>query len=121
MIEAAEKDQKPRYDLYFLEKSSSEDRFTFSKPSLPYNVERLRREGVDYVVLNRTEGAAGFYFQEELETNGRLVALFSPFKDPLRQTSLDTQALTGSPFLWRDLAARDHNGHIIEIYRLNSN
>lgn len=117
MIQYAQKDLTPRYHLFFM-KPNLDGGFLFSKPAVPYNVESLRNHGIQYVILCQSEKENQTQFREDLEDQSELLEVFSPYKNPLQERTIDDQPLTGGPFLWKDLIARRANGLVIKIYRL---
>lgn len=119
LIQTKAKSQ-PAYNLFFLvEDPSKGSPFLFSTPVLPYNVNQLNRKGVDYVILfssPQNPGSRNFY--EAIEKEGKLLARWTPFNDSEKESSYDSQPLTGGPFLWQDLLSRRRNGEVIKIYKI---
>ncbi len=108
------------YELYFLSDQMDEStRPLFAKPVLPYNLDFLRKTNVDYVVCVRLRGQMerdGFY--ETLSKQTTRIVDFDPYKYPTGRFALDSQPLTGGPFLMKDVLSRDRNGQIIEVYQI---
>ncbi len=110
------------YRLFFLREdagSAGESRTLFAAPTIAYDWSELERRGIDYILLPRVsrEPQPG-EFIHELETRAELIHKITPYNDSGLEGPLDVQPLTGGPFLWKDLAARDRNGVAIEIYKL---
>jgi len=118
MIHLANKDLEPRYALFFLSQDLKESSFLFAQPKVPYNLEALKLLGIRYVLIERIHEGQDKAFYHELRENAVLVKRFSPYKDEKIQWAIDSQALTGGPFLWEELMARQKNGHTIEVYEL---
>jgi 4-amino-4-deoxy-L-arabinose transferase-like glycosyltransferase len=119
MIKNAEKESRSRYELYFLSTDPEEKRFLFAEPSVPYDVEALKKRGIRYVLTAKLNPAFQKSFYDELSQKGVLLARFSPYRNKGRSWPLDRQPLTGGPFLWQELLAREANGQIIEVYKLD--
>ncbi len=110
------------YRLYFLTPKGREtDRFLFSKPTLPFDLQGLREQGIQYVLVPRLqEHPEPKLFYDELARCGRPVAEFNPYlKKAGRKWAYDPIALTGGPFLFFDLWLRERNGPLLQIYQLS--
>lgn len=120
LLQEARNSKQPRYELYFLESESSEkgERFLFSRPAIVYDVEKLKKAGVQYVITSPIDPTFESQFYQDLEQEAELVARFTPYKDQTREWPIDDFPLTGGPFLWKELIARERNGQIVKIYRL---
>ena len=118
MIKQAEADEAPRYELFFLEEAEDKSQFLFAKPNVPPNVETLRKLGIRYVITYQDQGKRREQFMADLEQRATLMEKFTPYKDKARERVIDPLPLTGGPFLWNELAARERNGYIIKVYRL---
>ncbi len=118
LLEEARRNPEHRYELYFL-RDRPNDEFLLAKPSLPYEWEELRKQGIEYVIVSKiNEANPPAFFYQALRQKAEQVARFSPYKDSSIDQALDRQPLTGGPFLWKELIARNRNGQIIEVYRL---
>ena len=118
LTKQAQESLAPRYHLFFLGEAGEEKAFLFSKPTLPYKLESLKEHGIDYVILCSFHENFEAQFRKELEREAELLKTFSPYKDPAQEWTIDSQPLTGGPFLWKDLAARKANGLFLKLYRL---
>lgn len=107
-----------RYELHYLKDGPEKESFMFSTPALPYDLEALKGAGIQYVIVARIHEGENKEFHGALRQTGKLAARFTPYKDPSRSWAVDREPLTGGPFLWEDLNARERNGPIIEIYEL---
>ncbi|MBI4395393.1 MAG: glycosyltransferase family 39 protein [Candidatus Omnitrophica bacterium] len=119
MIEEAKKQDRPRYELYFLKGSGKGDGFLFSTPEIPYDLDELKKRHIKYVIVAKINESynKSFYLKLSRETN--LFTRFSPYRDGSREWPVDSQPLTGAPFLWRELVSRRCNGQILEVYKLD--
>lgn len=108
------------YELYFLSRSVTDSGFLFESPKALYDLNALEADDVQYVFVTMVKGGierTAFY--EQLKQRANLVKRFSPYRDSNQIYPIDDQPLTGGPFLWKDLIARERNGQPIEIYKLN--
>lgn len=118
MMRMAQSESGPRYELYFLARKENTHKFLFSRPTVPYDLASLKEKGIEYVLVAKIHPDFESKFYEDLKRKGTFLARFSPYKDKSRQWPIDQLPLTGGPFLWSELASRERNGHILEIYRL---
>ena len=118
LIHNQQTSNKPAYELFFLTGRTVGESFLFASPELPYSIDTLRREGVHYVILPAMQPELNKEFRSALTKNALLVKRFSPYKDETIAWAFDHEAMTGGPFLWKELINRTENGQIIEIYRL---
>ncbi|MBI4549766.1 MAG: glycosyltransferase family 39 protein [Candidatus Omnitrophica bacterium] len=119
MIKNAARDGRSRYRLHFLSTEPEGEHFLFARPAVPYDVEGLKKRGIQYVLTAKLNPGFQKVFYEELSQKGVLLARFSPYRNKARAWPIDRQPLTGGPFLWQELIAREANGQIIEVYKLN--
>lgn len=109
---------RPFYELYFLSKNFDREGFLFAKPIIPYDIRVLAEKKIEYVVMTHGMQSGGdSVFQRKLLQWGKIAADFSPFCDVSSNHDRDALSLTGGPFLWNDIAARERNGYPIQIYR----
>ncbi|OGW84501.1 MAG: hypothetical protein A3C35_02390 [Omnitrophica bacterium RIFCSPHIGHO2_02_FULL_46_11] len=118
LIKQAKQDKSAHYDLFFLSETSPNGKFLFSKPSISYDLNRLKESGVEYVVTSWANEKDKDQFFKDLASQTTLIAKFTPYRDQMRELPIDNLALTGGPFLWDELIARETNGQIIKVYRL---
>lgn len=117
--EAEEQKDIKRYELYFLkDHEDTGDEALFSKPSIPYDLAELRKQGIQYVFIPKLPASLqrGSFYQE-LASQATPVKDFSPYKKG--GLPVDLQPLTGGPFLWEELKTRERNGHTIVVYKLS--
>ncbi len=119
LIQEAERSGNIRYELFFLKESQAEEKFLFSKPMVPYDLDYLKNKGVEYVIISQISPGRASDFCKDLDQKAQLVAKFTPYRDKLREWPIDRQPLTGGVFLWSELIARERNGQIFKVYRLN--
>ena len=110
---------KPSYQLHFLVKDPFKERFLFETPAVAFNVEDLKRKGIEYVFLLGGVSEREDAFAKELLAYAEILARFSPFTVLAKGKEFDQQPLTGGPFKWSDLFSRERNGYPIKIYKLN--
>jgi len=112
----------PCFTVYFPASNDEKKAASFSLQGrqLPFEWESLRKEGIRYLGLTRLgvndpDEATTAY----LKDHGRLLASFSPYRNPDQFYSFDPIDLTGAPTTFDDLRSRVRNGHLIEIYELD--
>jgi len=118
LLNSAQAKNVPRYSLYFLKDRPDLKPFIFSTPTVLYNVNYLKQNGIEYIVTCRLRSDFNQQFYSDLEKRAKLLVTFSPYKDSLREWPIDSMPLTGGPLLWSELIARKANGQIIKIYEL---
>lgn len=111
---------QPFYELYFLSQSPTGPQFLFGGPRIAFDLGAIRRQKVDYVILAEQPHDPEGSFRSLLAKDAERVAVFSPFRDGKSRGNFDGQILTGGPFLWKDIAARERNGYPISVYRMRS-
>ncbi|HCM43309.1 MAG TPA: hypothetical protein DIS66_08390 [Candidatus Omnitrophica bacterium] len=107
---------KPGYSLYFMTDRPGSNPFLFASPEIQSDAAMLTKQGIQYAVL---------VFDEKLRAGIRkewkLIKVWSPYAESVQNSeSLDTQIITGGPFTWKDLLARQANGYRIELYALDA-
>lgn len=113
------KPHQPSYELYFLTGELENPGFLFSEPHVPFDLDILRQKNIEYVFWVDALHRKGDPFLRTLQQNADLVVTFSPYRN--RDMSLrDPQAMTGGPFLWRDILPRERNGYPVSVYRIRS-
>lgn len=118
LIQDTQRGRSAMYELFFLRETGVEEKFLFAKPIVPFDLEHLKKMGIEYVMIAQVESKRGSYFYSDLNQKARLVAAFSPYRDKFRQWPIDPLPLTGGAFLLRELMARETNGQIIKIYKI---
>jgi len=115
--------ESPYYNLYFPIKEGTDpsSEFLFARPVIPFEFNYLRDNGIEYVVVTNQ----GIPFDKEklfseLKEKGEIVARFTPYKDKERKFSVSNVTRTGGPLKSEELYARERNGEIIYIYKLDS-
>ncbi len=112
--------QRPGYRLYQLTHDENPGPvFVLAPEPVPYDAEKLRGLGISYVVVERGHDEARL--SAFLKTLPALepVARFTPFRDSLIAASFDPYAMTGAPFLSKELSARRLAGPLLEVYKLS--
>lgn len=115
-----ERNERENYfNVYFLVKNTSDERFTFAKPVISYNYADLVEEGIQYVIAVETYRDNNYHdFYSDLEHNGKLLKVFTPYKN-INQKQIDKRPLTGGPFTLGEIALRLRNGPIIKVYKIS--
>ncbi len=116
-------ERKPNYNLYFPTKEGTDpsSEFLFARPVIPFEYDYLQDNGIEYVIVTN-EGISrnNEKLFLDLKKNGKVVAMFTPYKDKERKFSVSNVTKTGGPLKSEELYARERNGEIIYIYKLNS-
>jgi arginine exporter protein ArgO len=110
---------EPSYKLHFLvPEPEKQERFLMASPVLPYNLNRLKADNIEYVLLALGAPQADSPdFYRAIQSQARLVKIFSPYRDESLE-SIDSVAMTGGPFTWSEIAARKANGHAVSLYQM---
>jgi hypothetical protein len=114
------KPYQPSYELYFLSASPEPSGFLFAEPLVPFDLEALKQKGIQYVFLVDALRPKGDVFFQGLQANADRIVTFSPYRDPEDLTIHDPQAMTGGPFLWKDILPRKRGGYPVSIYHIRS-
>ncbi len=100
---------------------NEESSFLFAGPYIAYDSAAFKKEGIQYVVL---AGSSEIKKWQELMPSFQVplkrIAVFSPYKDKLREREYDELPLTGLPFTWQELIHRERGGMRIEVFKLDS-
>lgn len=112
------KGHEPSYEQYFLSPDPQTPRFLFGEPQIPFDMRVLKQKNVEYVLVVEPLHAAGDLFFSELQNHATRLVSFSPYRNKISTRIYDAQSLTGGPFLWKDIAARERNGYPIAVYKL---
>lgn len=108
------------YYLYFLSPYFAKPaQFLAEIPSLPFDLDVLKSNNIDYVVINyakRQKDTEKFY--QALKDNAKLVVSFSPYSDGKVRFSYDMIATTAIALTSKEIYSRIKNGPALEIYEL---
>jgi hypothetical protein len=118
LIQIGETEKRRHFHLQYLTDDPSAEQFLFSKPAIRKDIEELKAAQIDFVIIAKHDKDRNAVFFDDLASSGTLIKRFSPYKDKNLQWPIDHQPLTGAPFTWSEIHARERNGHIIEIYEL---
>ena len=108
------------YEIYFLSKTSEERGFLFAEPVVPFDLEVLKQNGIQYVLLIDALHPKDDPFFRSLQANADRIMTFSPYRNSDDLTIHDPQAMTGGPFLWNDILSSERGGYPVSIYRIRS-
>ena len=113
---------RPNYSLYFLnDDEGSSKAFLFSQPFLPFRFNELLDRGVQYVIVsNEKLSGSNAQFYSELKRKGKVVAVFTPYRDKTRSFSVENVTRTAGPLKSKEVYTRERNGEIITIYSVGS-
>ena len=106
------------YELYFMSLQPDVSGFLFAEPKIPYDLALLKQKKINYVLIIEPLYPKNDAFLRDLKNHAERVMSFSPFRDRISNVLYDPQALTGGPFLWKDICARERNGYPITLYKL---
>jgi hypothetical protein len=118
LVQQASSTDEPRFNLYFLTDNPKAEHFLFNKPAISKDIATIKQAELDYVIIAKQDAARNSNFFHALKDSATLVKRFSPYSEDKIEWALDQQPLTGAPFSWRELIARERNGHILEIYKI---
>ena len=114
------KPYQPSYELQFLSNDPEKPGFLFAEPLAPFDMGVLKQKGIQYVFLIDAFHPEEDLFFQALQANADRVMTFSPYRDSRDLTIHDPQAMTGGPFLWKDILPRERGGYPVSIYRIRS-
>lgn len=108
------------YPLYFLsEYPKKNGQFLGAMPAIAYNINALKQEGIDYVVINnQIENEKKNEFLDQLKVKATMIKEFSPRIDGEYQNNGDLKATTCIPVKNGELFAREKMGPGLRIYRI---
>ncbi|MBN1689188.1 MAG: glycosyltransferase family 39 protein [Candidatus Omnitrophica bacterium] len=112
--------ERPGYWLYGLRQDGEDqpEPFLMAKEPVPYDLDRLKDIGVDFVIVARLrKDDANRHFYNNLSEKTQLVATFNPYRGGRPKWAME-HPITGGPFLWKDLWRRERNGQPLYIYRI---
>jgi 4-amino-4-deoxy-L-arabinose transferase-like glycosyltransferase len=112
--------QTSGYYLYFLSPYFAKPaQFLTEIPSLPFDLNILKNNNIDYVVINyakRQKDTEKFY--QALKDGANLLVSFSPYSDGKARFPYDMIATTALPLASKEIYSRIKNGPVLEIYEL---
>jgi len=111
---------QPFYELNFLASDPESKVFLLAEPLVPFDLELLRKKGIQYVLLTDALRPSEDPFFQALQANTDRIATFSPYRDSRDLTIHDPLTMTGGPFLWKDILPRERGGYPISVYRIRS-
>ncbi|MBU0572065.1 MAG: glycosyltransferase family 39 protein, partial [Candidatus Omnitrophica bacterium] len=108
------------FPLYFLcEDPDESGQFLDTLPALPYDMNVLRDNAIDYVIISgERAGPEKAEFIEELKIYGSPVKDFSPYSDGVFRKTTDPVATTCIPVANKELFSRKGPGPALRIYRI---
>lgn len=105
--------------IYFLSNDNPEIGYLNSKPKLPFNLKKLKDEGISYVIINFSDqNKENEFFYQQLNQNAKLIASFSPYNDNSVKMSSDQIATTCVPVISKEVFSRSKLGPAMKIYEL---
>ena len=119
MIEASDKGKKG-YPIYFLyENPEAQGQFMNTLPALPYDVEVILSDGIEYIVVNnQIFSLAKDCFLQDIEGRTEVVKDFSPYTDDVYRGTFDPLATTYMAVSDKDVFMRRKIGPALRIYRI---
>lgn len=114
----AEKPAGKRFSLHYLSEDLANS-FSMNQPRIRYEPDELMTNDIQYVVWIDQNPSFQPAFRDWLENHATLIKVFNPYGDQ-RTYPIDTQPLTGQPFLWYELWLRNANGLPIRLYELTN-
>jgi 4-amino-4-deoxy-L-arabinose transferase-like glycosyltransferase len=107
------------YQLFYLWDIKREPpQFLFSLPLIEYNLERLKEEGILYVVTHKDICKKEKDFFIRLKKEAKLLKKITPYFDEKKKCSQEKIIQTGLPFFSKELFSRKRPGYPIFIYKL---
>ncbi len=108
------------YLLYFLSKDpESQGQFLNTTPAIDFDVNALKRNNIDYVVINYTiTNEIKESFLRRLKNESILIRTFSPYYNAEARLPYDRFATTCLPIASKEIFSRKYTGPILEIYKL---
>jgi hypothetical protein len=108
------------YYIYFLSiDPKGQGQFFSTMPALNFDLNELKKNAIEYVVINYASRQDNENFYSQLKNNATLIKSFSPYRNGAIRFSYDTIATTCMPFLSNEIYSRIKNGPALEIYKLN--
>lgn len=115
-------ENKKGYFLHFMvQGQKEEDRFLYGKPLISHSWDALAEADIEYLVIQSDRpDREPQSFYESLPAKATLLARFSPYRDPEQRSVIDSNAMTGGPFILMELLKRNRNGPILEVYKIQA-
>lgn len=113
-------DGEKTYWVYHLRMDADEHpSFSLARLVVSPDVHELAARGICYVVFNfQDAGPAVRGLYQRVKEEGRLLASFSPYRDPGRKWTRDPAALTADPIKLNEVFSRKRLGPYLEVYEL---
>ena len=114
------KDKGPGYPVYFIAiNPEAQGKFLNSIPAVPYDVSSIKRQGIEYIVINnQLSNPEKEEFLKELEKRAEVVKDFSPYADGVYRETFDPTATTCIAVTDEDVFSRKTSGPALRIYRI---
>lgn len=109
----------PLYTLYFLSDRPTTE-FTQAQPTLAFDMKKIQEERIDYAVVHYEEADTHQAFYANLKSSAKLVERISPYADPKKSFSVDSNSVTAAAVSWSELFSRKNFGPVLEIYRVGN-
>jgi len=108
------------YNVFFLtDKNETRGQFLSTVPSVKYEIEDLKKNGISYVVMNYNTFIPGKQeFIDELNENADIVAEFSPYYDGKIRRRFDRVDTTGVSVGTKEIFSRKYSGPTLVVYKL---
>ena len=115
-------EERPYYNLFFLSDDQGKGTvFLFAQPAIPFDLNELLDSGVQYVIVsNEKLSGSNAQFYSELKRKGKVVAVFTPYRDKTRSFSVENVTRTAGPLKSKEVYTRERNGEIITTYSISS-
>jgi len=108
------------YNVYFLTmKGEITGQFLSTVPAISHDMDVLRKEGIEYVVINFNSSSEGkTAFIKVLENEGKVIAEFSPYVDGSIRVPYDPIDMTFMSDASEEVYERKMTGPCIVIYKI---
>ncbi|MGB3112590.1 MAG: glycosyltransferase family 39 protein [Candidatus Omnitrophota bacterium] len=108
------------YNVYFLTREGQErGQFLSTVPAVAYDIKALKREGIEYVVINyNTSGPEKDRFIGILQDKADVLVEFSPYYDKKIKRPFDRVDTTFMSVASEEIFSRDKTGPCLVIYRI---
>jgi hypothetical protein len=120
MIKASNMETKGNPVYFIFEDPSSQGQFLNTLPSLPYDMDMLRSQGIEWVTINgMVSNSSKNAFIAQLEFEGEIVADLIPYRHGVFRGTPDPIATTYMAVKDEDVFSRVLQGPSLRIYRIN--